>query len=196
MDTTAVCPHPCLDLLAVRSATLLGPVPRSTAFIALNDGPGHYQELEEPIEAADPSTAAQRAIEQSAIHPDDQVPVILIVEERHVSVFSRDDDGQAVTPDEDFPRLLAKRPQAAYVYPTSPDESDPEGRGAGRTSPGPRSPLAVVSLFLPTLVRHDAQVRAVLPLVEPAVDGAALPRTIGGPGGGPEAGAASSLTGR
>ncbi len=46
--------------------------------------------------------AAYRAIDQAAIHP-----VILIVEEWHVSVFSRDDDGRAVTPDEDFPRLLA-----------------------------------------------------------------------------------------
>jgi hypothetical protein len=83
---------------------------RYSAFVALSDGPGRYQELEEVIEAPDPRAAAQRAIDLAAIHPDDQFPVILIVEERDVSVFSRDDDGQAVTPTEDFPRLLEKGP--------------------------------------------------------------------------------------
>jgi hypothetical protein len=85
-------------------------MPRYSAFVALSDGPGRHQELEELIEAEGPRAAAQRAIDRAAIHPDDQFPVILIVEERHVSVFSRDDDGLAVTPDEDFARLLAKAP--------------------------------------------------------------------------------------
>ncbi len=84
--------------------------------MALSDGPGRYQELEETIEADDPRAAAQRAIDLAAIHPDDQFPVILIVEEGQVAVFSRDDDGRAVTPDEDFPRLLEKGPNVVDVH--------------------------------------------------------------------------------
>jgi hypothetical protein len=84
--------------------------------VALSDGPGRYQELEETIEADDPRAAAQRAIDLAAIHPDDQFPVILIVEEGHVAVFSRDDDGRAVTPDEDFPRLMEKGPHVVDLH--------------------------------------------------------------------------------
>src|SRR5437764_14915202 len=91
-------------------------MPRYSAFIALDTGPGHYQELEEVIDAADPRAAAQQAIELTAIHPDDQFPVILIVEERDVSIFSRDDDGQAVTTDEDSPRLLARGPDVICIH--------------------------------------------------------------------------------
>src|SRR5215472_18790341 len=76
-------------------------MPRYSAFVALSDGPGRYQELEQTIEADDPRAAAQRAIDLAAIHPDDQFPIILIVEEGQVAVFSRDDGGGAVTPDED-----------------------------------------------------------------------------------------------
>jgi hypothetical protein len=86
-------------------------------------GPGHYQELEEVIDTADPRSAAQRAIELSAIHPDDQFPVILIVEERDVSIFSRDDDSLAVTSDEHFPRLLAKGPDVICIHPRALDEA-------------------------------------------------------------------------
>jgi hypothetical protein len=91
-------------------------MPRYSAFVALSDGPGRYQELEDTIEAEDPRAAAQRAIDLAAIHPDDQFPVILIVEERDVSVFSRDDAGKAVTSKEDFPRLLAKGPNVVDVH--------------------------------------------------------------------------------
>ena len=91
-------------------------MPRYSAFIALSDGPGRYQELEETIEADDPRAAAQRAIDLAAIHPDDQFPVLLIVEERDVSVFSRNDEGDAVTSTEDFPRLLAKGPNVVDVH--------------------------------------------------------------------------------
>ncbi len=91
-------------------------MPRYSAFVALSDGPGRYQELEETIEADDLRSAAQRAIDLAAIHPDDQFPVILIVEEGRVGVFSRDDDGHAVTPDEDFPRLLEKGPSVVDVH--------------------------------------------------------------------------------
>ena len=97
-------------------------MPRYSAFIALSDGPGRYQELEETIEAPDPRTAAQQAIDRAAIHPDDQFPVVLIVEERNVSVFSRNDDGQAVTPDEDFPRVIAKGPDMIDLYPLESSE--------------------------------------------------------------------------
>lgn len=98
-------------------------MPRYSAFVALNDGPGRYQELEETIEADDPRAAAQRAIHLAAIHPDDQFPVILIVEERDVSIFSRNDDGRAVTADEDFPRLLAKGPSLVDVHIAEVDEA-------------------------------------------------------------------------
>ncbi len=93
------------------------PMPRYSSFVALSDGPGRYQELEGTIDAPNPRTAAQRAIDLAAIHPDDQFPVILIVEERNVFVFSRNDDGQAVTPDEDFSRLSAKGPDMIDIYP-------------------------------------------------------------------------------
>src|SRR5215831_16678522 len=97
-------------------------MPRYSAFVALSDGPGRYQELEETIEADDPRAAAQRAIDLAAIHPDDRFPVILIVEERHVSIFSRDDDGRAVTPDEDFPRLLERGPNLVDVHLAEEDQ--------------------------------------------------------------------------
>ncbi len=101
-------------------------MPRYSAFVALGDGPGHYQELEEVIEAPDPRAAAQQAIDLATIHPDDQFPVILIVEEQAISIFSRDDDGQAVTPDEDFPRLLAKGSAVSYVDAPAGIELDQE----------------------------------------------------------------------
>jgi hypothetical protein len=97
-------------------------MPRYSAFIALDTGPGHYQELDELIEASDPRTAAQVAIELMAVHPDDEFPVILIVEEGNMAVFSRDDDGQPITPDEDWPRLLARGPGVVNVYPPKPME--------------------------------------------------------------------------
>jgi hypothetical protein len=97
-------------------------MPRYSAFIATNDGPGHYQEVEETIEATDPRAAAQRAIDLAAIHPDDEFPVILIVEEGHVAVFSRDDDGRAVTPEEDLPRLMEKGPNLVDVHLAKEDE--------------------------------------------------------------------------
>ena len=93
-------------------------MPRYSAFVALSDGPGRYQELEQTIEAEDPCAAAQRAIDLAAIHPDDQFPVILIVEEHDVSVFSRNDEGRAVTSEVDFPRLLAKGPNVVDVHMT------------------------------------------------------------------------------
>ena len=90
-------------------------MPRYSAFVALSDGPGRYQELEETIDASDPRAAAQRAIDLAAIHPDDQFPVILIVEERSISIFSRDDAGRAVTAEEDFPRLMEQGPNVVQV---------------------------------------------------------------------------------
>jgi hypothetical protein len=90
-------------------------MPRYSAFVAVDDGPGRYQELEELIEAPDPRGAAQRAIELAAIHPDEEFPIVLVVEESQVATFSRDDSGLAVTPDEDFPRQLPKGPATIFV---------------------------------------------------------------------------------
>ncbi len=91
-------------------------MPRYSAFVATDDGPGHYQEIERLIDAPDPRSAAQQAIDLAAIHPDDQFPVILVVEEAAVSIFSRDDAGQARTPTEDFPRLLHHGPATVPVH--------------------------------------------------------------------------------
>jgi hypothetical protein len=42
--------------------------------------------------------------------------------ERHVAVFSRNDDGRAVTPDEDFARLLEKGPNVVDIHLAEEDE--------------------------------------------------------------------------
>ena len=92
-------------------------MPKYSAFIALDNGPGHYQELDELIDAPDPRSAAQRAIELAQIHPDEEFPQLLVIEERAVSIFTtRDDQGQAVTFDEDLPRLAAKGPETVVVH--------------------------------------------------------------------------------
>jgi hypothetical protein len=93
--------------------------------VAVDDGPGRYQELEELIEAPDPRTAAQQAIKLVHIHPDEEFPIVLVVEESQVAVFSRDDAGLAVTPDEDFPRQLRKGPTTIFVR-VPADELDRE----------------------------------------------------------------------
>ena len=90
-------------------------MPRYSAYVSVDIGPGHNQEIDELIEAPDPRAAAQRAIEIARLHPDEQFPVILVVEEEDVSIFSRDDEGRAVTPGEDWPRLVAKGPQTIHV---------------------------------------------------------------------------------
>jgi hypothetical protein len=97
-------------------------MPRYSAFVATDDGPGHYQEIEQVIDAPDPRSAAQQAIDVAAIDPDDQFPVILVVEEAAVSIFSRDDAGRAATPTEDFPRLLQRGPATVPVPSPLADE--------------------------------------------------------------------------
>jgi hypothetical protein len=56
----------------------------------------------------DPRHAAQQVIDRLQVHPDEEFPELLIVPEDQVHVFTRDDDGRAVTPDEDVPRLIRR----------------------------------------------------------------------------------------
>jgi hypothetical protein len=85
------------------------------AFIGLDDSPSRYQAVEEIIEAADAREAAGTVIELAHLHPDDLFPEILIVPEDKVAIFTRDDCGNAVTFEEDFPRLLAKGPKTVVM---------------------------------------------------------------------------------
>lgn len=106
-------------------------MPRYSAFVALDEGPGYLQELDHLIDAPDPRAAAQQAFQLAMIHPDDQFPQVLIVEEQAVSIFVRGDHGEAVTPDEDFARLEARGPAAAIVHCQAADratEGDPNRR--------------------------------------------------------------------
>src|SRR5437660_11724302 len=71
-------------------------MPRYSAFLALDNG--DYREVDELIEAPDSRTAAQRLIASDVIEPGDDFPVILIVEELAISVFTCDRLGRVVTP--------------------------------------------------------------------------------------------------
>lgn len=99
-------------------------VPRYTALIGIDDGPDRYQELTEPIEAADPRAAAQLIIDRGVIHPDDQFPQILVIEEAQVAIFTRNDRGRAATAEEDFARLLAHGPATATIFDQPPDRAE------------------------------------------------------------------------
>ena len=88
-------------------------MPRYTILIGLDDGPDRYQELPELVEAPDPRAAAQLVIDSGVVHPDEQFPQILIIEEAQVGVFTRDDEGRAATDEEDFARLVREDPAAA-----------------------------------------------------------------------------------
>lgn len=90
-------------------------VPRYTVLIGVDDGPDRYQELTDLIDAPNPRAAAQVVIDRGVIHPDDQFPQILVIEEATVAIFTRDDDGRAATDDEDLPRLVARGPATATI---------------------------------------------------------------------------------
>lgn len=77
---------------------------------------GDYHDLEAVIEAISPHEAARRAFELAGIHPDDEFPQILIVQDADVHVFTRDDKGCAVTWDADLPRQIRRGPASAIVY--------------------------------------------------------------------------------
>jgi hypothetical protein len=90
---------------------------RYTAFVGYEGGPlGAYRYLEEVIEASDTREAARRAFELAGLHPDEEFPELLIVPEDQVHIFTRDDEGAAVTFEEDLPRLLRKGPKASLGH--------------------------------------------------------------------------------
>jgi hypothetical protein len=77
-----------------------------------------YRDLELTVEADDPRQAAQRVFDQLTIaelHPDELFPQLIVVPEAEVSVFTRNDEGRAVTLTEDLPRLIAKAPRTGTV---------------------------------------------------------------------------------
>lgn len=113
-------------------------VPRYTVLIGVDDGPDRYQELTELIDAPNPRAAAQVVIDRGVIHPDDQFPQILVIEEARVAVFTRDDAARAATDDEDLPRLLARGPATATIcrQPAADRTEVEPGRAAAARRPG------------------------------------------------------------
>jgi hypothetical protein len=96
-------------------------MPMYAAYLGTENGA--YRDLEELVEADDPRGAAQQVIDSMQLHPDEEFPELLIVPEDQVHIFTRDDAGRAVTPDEDMPRLIRREPQTVKVE-VRPDELD------------------------------------------------------------------------
>ncbi len=86
---------------------------RFAAYLLLTDN--SYRDLEQTIEADSPREAAQQAFDRLVLHPDEQFPQLLIVPDEQVHVFTRDDEGRAVTTTEDAPRMMAQGPKTVSV---------------------------------------------------------------------------------
>src|SRR5260370_8589789 len=95
---------------------------RFAAYLLQTDN--SYRDLELTIEAESPHEAAQQAFDGLALHPDEQFPQLLVVPDHQVHVFTRDDEGRAVTVNEDMDRVMAKGPKTASVtfYANEPNE--------------------------------------------------------------------------
>ncbi len=77
-----------------------------------------YRDLEDVFEAEGPRQAAQRVFDRLDIgdlHPDEEFPQVIVVPDDHVHVFTRNDEGRAVTMSEDIRRLTTKGPCYATV---------------------------------------------------------------------------------
>lgn len=98
-------------------------MPRYSVFLALDSGPGQYQELDDLVEAPDPRAAAQQLIDSGAIDLGERFPLMLIIEERAASLFTRDQRGEAVTPVEDIRRRLKDRQSTPRFRLLADDES-------------------------------------------------------------------------
>lgn len=104
-------------------------MPQYSAFIALDSG--HYAEVDHLIEAPDPVSAAQRLLDSETIDLGDHFlgdhfPIFLIVEERSLSVFTRDRQGRAVTPVEGIRRGMGVErdgPRLQVLSEDSPEAS-------------------------------------------------------------------------
>jgi hypothetical protein len=82
-------------------------MPTYSAFIALASG--DYQEVDWLIDAPDPWAAAKQVVDADVLAPGDDFPLMLIVEEQHVSVFSCDRLGRVATPSDTIDRRLRER---------------------------------------------------------------------------------------
>lgn len=82
-------------------------MPHYSAFIALPSG--DYREVDGLIDAPDPQAAAQQVIDANLLDPKDDFPLVLVVEEQAVSVFTRDRRGRVATPAADIDRRLRER---------------------------------------------------------------------------------------
>lgn len=80
-------------------------MPRYSVFIALSSG--DYREVDWVIEAPNALAAAQHIIDadpinpadnRALIDPNDDFPLLLVVEERRVAIFTRDRRGHATSP--------------------------------------------------------------------------------------------------
>lgn len=97
-------------------------MPRYSAFIVLDSG--HYREVDEIIDAADPRLAAQRLVDADVIPPGEDFPIILIVEERAISLFTCDRLGKVVTPNQKVRQHLddeRDRPRLHLLADETPD---------------------------------------------------------------------------
>lgn len=98
-------------------------MPRYSAFVALDSGPGEYHEIEDLIEAPDPRAAAQQVIRSVAAQAGPR-PLIVIIEEVAASIFTVDHHGQAITTDEDLRRAADEernRPQLHVIRGHEPE---------------------------------------------------------------------------
>ena len=89
-------------------------MPRYSAFIALDTG--DYREVDDVIEAPDPQGAARQVIDSETIQARDNFPIILIVEEQAVSVFTRDRDGRIATPADTIERHIRDRQDGPKLH--------------------------------------------------------------------------------
>ncbi len=74
-----------------------------------------YRDLEQTFEAPNPRKAAQQAFDQLDLHPDEEFPEVLVVPDDQVHVFTRDDQGRAITLNEDMMRSMARGARFAIV---------------------------------------------------------------------------------
>ena len=89
-------------------------MPLFSAFVALDTG--DYAEVDHLIDAPDPESAARQLLESGILEPLDRFPIILVVEERAVSVFTVDRMRQIVTPDEGVRRRIREERDGRRVH--------------------------------------------------------------------------------
>jgi hypothetical protein len=89
-------------------------VPQYSAFIALPSG--DYREVDGLIDAPDPQAAAQAVIDADLLPKDDDFPLVMIVEEQAVSVFTRGRQGRVASPADSIERRLRERQDGPRLH--------------------------------------------------------------------------------